>query len=177
MLGQRLGRYVIGVWASDRLIPDMMRSASKNERVIIRNSGATRPWPHVLEALSGSLLLGQKALEGRKEFADAWDFGPDNGAKVMVGKIAEQVKRLWPVSDFEIRNADGQPHEAGKLHLDCAKARNVLKWSPAWDGKTAVEKTVQWYRTFYESGTVHSRKDLQCYLADAENKHIAWTES
>jgi CDP-glucose 4,6-dehydratase len=155
-----------GDWAVDRLIPDIVRAASKSEKVKIRNPEATRPWQHVLEPLSGYLLLGQKLLEGRKEFAEAWNFGPDNETQVTVGEIVEQVKRVWPVSDFEIRKTAGQLHEAGKLQLDCTKARNILKWSPVWDGKTAVERTVLWYRAFYESGAVLSLKDLQSHITD-----------
>jgi len=166
-----------GDWAVDRLIPDIMRAASKNKKVEIRNPEATRPWQHVLEPLSGYLLLGQKLLEGRKEFADAWNFGPDNGVQVTVGEIAEQVKRIWPVSDFDFHKPDGQPHEAGKLHLDCAKARSMLNWSPVWDGKTAVEHTVRWYRAFHDEKAIQSLDDICGYISDAKEKHCSWVES
>jgi CDP-glucose 4,6-dehydratase len=165
-----------GDWAADRLVPDIMRAVSKNEKVKIRNPEATRPWQHVLEPLSGYLLLGQKLLEGWKEFAEAWNFGPSSALHVSVGEIAEQVKEIWPKIDFEIRESAGQPHEAGKLNLDCSKARTLLKWSPAWDGKTAIENTVQWYRTFYESGAIKSLDDIHGYIDDARKQQYAWVE-
>lgn len=165
-----------GDWAADRLIPDIMRAVSKNEKVKIRNPVATRPWQHVLEPLSGYLLLGQKLLEGRREFAEAWNFGPSDAPHVSVGEIAEQVKEIWPKIDFEIRESRDQPHEAGKLHLDWSKARSRLKWSPAWDVKTAVENMVQWYRAFYESGTINSLDDVHGYIDEARKQQYAWVE-
>jgi len=80
-----------GDWADDRLIPDIMRATAKNESVIIRNPKATRPWQHVLEPLSGYLLLGQKLLEGRKEFAGGWNFGPDDESNITVENLIENI--------------------------------------------------------------------------------------
>ena len=165
-----------GDWAADRLIPDIMRAVNQNEKVKIRNPQATRPWQHVLEPLSGYLLLGQKLLEGRKEFAEAWNFGPSEDGNVTVGEIAEQVKKAWPKIDYEIQKSPDQPHEAGMLRLDCSKARTKLQWTPVWDGKTAIEKTAQWYRAFYEFDEVQSLENLHRYIADAQSKHLSWAE-
>jgi len=165
-----------GDWAADRLVPDIMRAVSNNAKVKIRNPEATRPWQHVLEPLSGYLLLGRKLLEGRREFAEAWNFGPSDAFHLKVGEIAEQVKKIWPKTDFEVLESTNQPHEAAKLHLDCSKARSLLKWSPAWDGKTALEKTVEWYRTFFESGAVNSMDDIYCYIDDTRKQPYAWVE-
>jgi CDP-glucose 4,6-dehydratase len=166
-----------GDWAVDRLIPDMMRAVSQNEKVTIRNPLATRPWQHVLEPLSGYLLLGQKLLEGRKEFAEAWNFGPSEDSNITVGEIAAQVKNAWSKIDYGIQNSPNQPHEAGMLRLDCIKARTLLKWSPVWDGKTAIEKTVQWYKEFYKSSELQSIENLRHYTADAESKKISWADA
>ncbi|MDD4464080.1 MAG: CDP-glucose 4,6-dehydratase, partial [Desulfobacterales bacterium] len=165
-----------GDWAPDRLIPYIMRAVHQNEKVKIRNPQATRPWQHVLEPLSGYLLLGQKLLEGRKEFAEAWNFGPSDEDNVSVGEIVEQVKGVWPKIDYEINQAPDQPHEAGLLRLDCSKARVKLKWMPVWTGRKAVEKAAQWYKAFYESSGLQSLENLKRYIADAQSKHIAWTE-
>lgn len=165
-----------GDWAPDRLIPDIMRAVHQNEKVKIRNPQATRPWQHVLEPLSGYLLLGQKLLEGRKEFAEAWNFGPSDEDNVSVGEIVDQVKGVWPKIDYEINQAPDQPHEAGLLRLDCSKARVKLKWMPVWTGRKAVEKAAQWYKAFYESSGLQSLENLKRYIADAQSKHIAWTE-
>lgn len=165
-----------GDWAVDRLIPDMMRAIDQNEKVKIRNPQATRPWQHVLEPLSGYLLLGQKLLEDRKEFADAWNFGPSEDGNATVGEIAEQVKKAWPKIDYEIQRSPDQPHEAGMLRLDCSKARTKLQWAPVWDGKTAIEMTAKWYRAFYEFDEVQSLENLHRYSVDAQSKHLAWAE-
>jgi CDP-glucose 4,6-dehydratase len=165
-----------GDWAIDRLIPDMMRAVNQNEKVKIRNPHATRPWQHVLEPLSGYLLLGQKLLERRKEFAEAWNFGPSEDGNATVGEIVGQVKKAWPKIDYEINMIPDQPHEAGMLRLDCSKARIKMQWTPVWDGKTAVEKTALWYRAFYESNEVRSLEDLHSYIAGAKSKHISWAE-
>jgi len=165
-----------GDWASDRLLPDIMRAVHQNEKVKIRNPQATRPWQHVLEPLSGYLLLGQKLLEGQKEFAEAWNFGPSEGENVSVGEIVHLVKMVWPKIDYEINQITNQPHEAGLLRLDCSKARTKLKWTPIWTGNDAVEKTTQWYRSFYESGKIISSEHLQSYIGDAQDKQIVWTE-
>lgn len=165
-----------GDWAADRLIPDIMRAASKDEKVKIRNPHATRPWQHVLEPLSGYLLLGQKLLEGRREFAEAWNFGTAEQDNLSVGEIVEHIREMWPRIDYEIHQSPSQPHEAGLLRLDCSKARIQLKWFPVWTGKETIEKTVEWYRTFYESGKVQSIYHLNCYIESAKSKNIAWAE-
>ncbi len=165
-----------GDWAVDRLIPDVMRAVSQNETVKIRNPKATRPWQHVLEPLSGYLLLGQRLLEGRKEFAEAWNFGPPEEGNITVGEIADQIKIFWPKIDYEINTALNQPHEAGMLRLDCSKARTKLQWKPVWDGKTAVRKTALWHRAFYESKKVLSHDDIDSYIEDAKSKQVSWAE-
>ena len=122
------------------------------------------------------MLLGQKLLEGRKEFAEAWNFGPSEEENVTVGEIVEQVKRVWPKIDYEINQIPDQPHEAGMLRLDCSKARTKLKWMPVWAGRDAIEKTTLWYKAFYESNKILSHEHLNRYIADAKSKHIAWAE-
>lgn len=165
-----------GDWAADRLIPDIIRAVSRDKKVKIRNPHAIRPWQHVLEPLSGYLLLGQKLLEGRKEIADAWNFGPAEEENVSVGEIVHLIKKVWPKIDYEINQTPDQPHEAGLLRLDCSKARAKLKWIPAWTGSSAIEKTTLWYKAFYESSEILSLEQLKHYAAEAKSKHIAWVE-
>jgi len=161
-----------GDWAADRLIPDIMRAVHQQKKVKIRNPQATRPWQHVLEPLSGYLLLGQKLLEGQKEFAESWNFGPSEDENITVGEIVDQVKKVWPKIDYEINQTPDQPHEAGMLRLDCSKAHAKLQWSPVWAGKETVTKTAKWYQAFYESGKVQSIDNLKSYIADAHSKHL-----
>ncbi|MGD9973837.1 MAG: CDP-glucose 4,6-dehydratase [Desulfatirhabdiaceae bacterium] len=166
-----------GDWAIDRLIPDLVRAVSSNETLKIRNPLATRPWQHVLEPLYGYLLLGQKLLEGQKEYAEAWNFGPSEDGTATVLEIAEQFQTVWPESKYEIQKSPGQLHEAGMLRLDCSKARTKLKWIPVWDRKIAVEMTVHWYRAFYESQEVQSLENLQHYIDDAKDRQTLWAET
>ena len=165
-----------GDWAEDRLIPDMIRAASRKEKLQIRNPHAIRPWQHVMEPLSGYLLLGQKLLEGYHEFAEAWNFGPLDEGNATVGKIVYMAKEFWPGIDFETEIIPDQPHEAGMLKLDCSKSRAKLKWIPVWDMHAAVEKTTQWYRSFYELNKVQSLEDIFHYISDAKTKNVSWVE-
>ncbi len=165
-----------GDWAIDRLIPDMMRAASRKEALILRNPKATRPWQHVLEPLSGYFLLGQKLLEGKSKFAQAWNFGPSAEDNITVEEIAEQAKQIWPDLVYKVENPFEQPHEAGMLKLDCSKARTELNWKPVWNGSIALEKTVQWYRSFYESKEIKTLEDINHYIEDTKRKNNLWAE-
>jgi CDP-glucose 4,6-dehydratase len=160
-----------GDWSEDRLIPDIMKAVSKNERVIIRNPNAVRPWQHVLEPLSGYLMLGQKLLEGKKEFAEGWNFGPDDESNINVINVVENIKQSWNKIEYEIREDANNPHEAGLLKLDCSKARSRLEWKPVWDIEKTIEMTTKWYKEFYENGKLLSWKDLNEYIQDAKNKY------
>jgi CDP-glucose 4,6-dehydratase len=165
-----------GDWAVDRLVPDIMRAVRMREKIRIRNPHSIRPWQHVLESLSGYLSLGQRLLEGSREFAEAWNFGPLDEGNVAVCEIVEQARKVWPEIDYETNSVNDQPHEAGMLRLDCSKSRALLHWMPVWTSREAVEKTVQWYRAFYESGRILSLENLESYVADARSRHIKWTE-
>jgi CDP-glucose 4,6-dehydratase len=165
-----------GDWASDRILPDIIRAASRDQTATIRNPQAIRPWQHVLEPLSGYLLLGQKLLEGKKEFADAWNFGPPGEDAVTVEELASRVKRFWPEINYEFREDPKGLHETGTLRLDCSKARSGLLWKPVWDVGTAIEKTVSWYRAFYESQKIISSMDIESYIKEATDKKSVWAD-
>ena len=164
-----------GDWAKDRLIPDIVRAASRGEKLVIRSPKATRPWQHVLECLSGYLLVGQKLLEGRKEFGTAFNFGPPCEDVLSVEDVILRVKKEWPAVKYRCETAAHQPHEASVLTLDCAKARGMLGWFPIWNFSTAIERTIAWYRDFYETNNVKSETDLARYVADASAKEALWT--
>lgn len=163
-----------GDWAADRLIPDLVRGAAANERVQIRNPRSVRPWQHVLDPLGGYLLVGQGLLDGNKECAGAWNFGPADEGCVPVGVIAEEAKKTWPKIEFEKMSHPDQPHEAALLRLDCSKARTRLRWLPVWDMKNAVSMAVEWYRLFYEQKKVSSRETLLHYFDDAKSGGVSW---
>ena len=155
-----------GDWADDRLICDVIRAASKSEVVSIRNPKATRPWQHVLEPLSGYLLLGQRLLEGKKEFADGWNFGPSEEGNYNVGDVLLELKKHWDKVEFKFEANSQNPHEANLLKLDCSKANIKLGWKPTWDSKTAFERTIKWYKSFYENNKIDTEQNLKDYIKE-----------
>jgi CDP-glucose 4,6-dehydratase len=163
-----------GDWGADRLIPDIVRATTKNECVLIRSPNAIRPWQHVLEPLSGYLLLGQKLLEGRKEFAEGWNFGPIAEKSVTVIEAVEKTKERWNRIRFTVPEETNQLHEANLLRLDCSKAYAKLKWQNIWDYQKTFDKTADWYKKYYEQKLVCSKADLHEYLFDAKKKQVTW---
>jgi CDP-glucose 4,6-dehydratase len=137
-----------GDWAEDRLIPDCIKSINADAFINIRSPQAVRPWQHVLEPLAGYLILGERLYNYGNRYAESFNFGPDNA--VTVKEIADMVCEFYGKGTV-IQDEAEQPHEAGLLMLDPSKAKNVLGWKPVYDTKTAVQKTVEWYKKYYES--------------------------
>lgn len=165
-----------GDWAQDRLMTDIMVAVSQGKKVKIRNPYATRPWQHVLEPLSGYLMIGQKLLEGKKEFAEGWNFGPSDEGSITVQKVVENIKQHWNEIDYELNLSDDHPHEANLLKLDCSKVHVILKWKDVWDSNNTFEKTVDWYKHFYQSNRILTENDLNAYIKDAQEQGIAWSQ-
>ena len=167
-----------GDWAQDRLITDIMVSVSQNKKVSIRNPFATRPWQHVLEPLSGYLNIGQKLLEEKVEFSDAWNFGPSDEGNITVEEVVKNVKKHWNKIDYEINRDLNQLHEANLLKLDCSKAHILLQWKDVWDSETTFEKTVKWYKSYYQNDKIIlTYDDLESYVSDAKAKNIEWSSN
>jgi len=164
-----------GDWAKDRLITDIMISVSQGKKVSIRNPYATRPWEHVLEPLSGYLHIGQKLLEEKIEFSEAWNFGPSDEGNITVEEVVKNVKKYWNKIDYEIKQDLNQMHEANLLKLDCSKAHILLKWKDVWDSDNTFRKTVKWYKAYYqEDKKILTQNDLESYILDAKAKKIDW---
>ncbi|MDR3047202.1 MAG: CDP-glucose 4,6-dehydratase, partial [Bacteroidales bacterium] len=138
-----------GDWAADRLIPDIVRAFSKGEPVQIRNPHAVRPWQHVLEPLTGYLLLGANMVENHTQFADAFNFGPYPEDVLTVKEMAEMAIEIWQNNKIEFSTLANQPHEAGLLSLSIEKANRELQWFPRWNAQEALQNTIEWYKTFY----------------------------
>jgi CDP-glucose 4,6-dehydratase len=153
-----------GDWSDDRLIPDIVKAASLRNQSKIRNANAVRPWQHVLEPIFGYLLLGQKLLEERPEFAEAWNFGPEESSVLKVLEILELAKKQWPDIDYEFESNDNQPHEANYLSLNIDKSKSKLGWHPVWDNFEAVEKTINWYKNYYINGVINTENDVFEYI-------------
>lgn len=137
-----------GDWQRDRIIPDCIRALEKDESIQIRNPHAARPWQHVLDPLSGYLLLASKMYQDPRKFCGAWNFGPDNGSTMSVGKVADQVVKRWGSGSWKNSAKDNSPHEARLLRLDISKAESLLNWFPAWGTPEAIAKTVDWYKMY-----------------------------
>ena len=151
-----------GDWAEDRLLPDMMRSFISDDVVSIRNPASTRPWQHVLEPLHGYMLLAERLYENAPEFAQAWNFGPDDSDARPVEWLADRVVALWGDSASWSNTADStQPHEAGFLRLNCDKAKTRLGWKPRMNLDQALSWTVDWYRAYQGGEDVRAVSEQQ----------------
>ncbi len=163
-----------GDWAQDRIIPDMVKAAAENRKLFIRYPDATRPWQHVLEPLSGYLLLGWRLLEGKKEFAKGWNFGPELSSNLPVIELVKRANAVWADIEYEAGTTP-QLHEAGALMLDSTMAKKKLLWLPVWDFETTIKKTVDWYRVHYQASGVLTDEDLFSFINDAQLKSAIWT--
>ncbi len=143
-----------GDWATDRLIPDCMRAILKGEKIVIRNPEAIRPWQHVLEPLSGYLMLAQRLYEEGPRYAEAWNFGPDDGDAKPVEWLVKDLCEKWG-HGAAYRIDDGKhPHEARYLKLDCSKAKAQLGWVPRWDMEKSIDSIIEWTRNYQQGEDV-----------------------
>ncbi|MDR2361880.1 MAG: CDP-glucose 4,6-dehydratase [Prevotellaceae bacterium] len=143
-----------GDWARDRIVPDCMRAWSEGRSVVIRNPQATRPWQHVLEPLSGYLLLGQALYHEAELNGERFNFGPKAEHSYTVRELLESLSRHWHFTDpaAAYRSAGNIPfHEAGLLKLNCDKAFACLRWTPVLDYDTLIAFTGEWYYAYYRS--------------------------
>jgi CDP-glucose 4,6-dehydratase len=138
-----------GDWADDRLVPDILKSFENGNPVLIRNPKAIRPWQHVLEPLSGYLVLAQKLYENPREYSEGWNFGPyDNDVK-SVDWILDFMIELWPGASWEL-NDNEKLHEAATLNLDISKASELLGWTPTWDLPMTLRAIIRWHKLWLD---------------------------
>ena len=156
-----------GDWAPDRIVPDMVRAALAGRPVQLRHPAAVRPWQHVLEPLAGYLQLGALLLNKGKDYAQAWNFGPDERNFTSVAELVELAQQYWDRVEFALLEGEGGPHEAGLLKLDSAKARQLLGWKPVWNCQQGIERTVSWYRAFYEEKQILTQRQIEEYMVSA----------
>lgn len=150
-----------GDWSEGRLIPDIVRATVKGEKVVVHTPDATRPWQHVLEPLSGYLMLGQAMLEGR-DVNGEWNFGPDGDAMTVLD-ILKTAKNYWREVDWEVDSKPTHPGMVYLLRIDNTKAKKELGWHPALNMWIAVKNTILWYKSWYEVGIVCSGSDITDY--------------
>ena len=136
-----------GDWADDRLVPDFLRALDSEQVLTIRSPQATRPWQHVLEPLSGYLVMAEKLFSEGKDYAEAWNFGPEEMDARPVQWIVEYLCSQVPGAAWQC-DASPQPHEANTLKLDSSKAKALLGWRPRWNLQTALGMTLAWHQAW-----------------------------
>jgi len=135
-----------GDWAADRLVPDILRAFEQNQPVTIRNPNATRPWQHVLEPLSGYLALAERLYTCGHDFAEGWNFGPNDDDARPVQWIVEHMAKQWGNGASWQQDGGTHPHEANYLKLDISKAKARLGWQPRWALQRALRASVEWHQ-------------------------------
>jgi len=144
-----------GDWALDRLLPDFFRAAVERRPLEVRHPGATRPWQHVLEPVSGYLLLAERLASCGQDRAQAWNFGPaDDDARPVAWLLDRLIDKL-PGTHWNHVGGE-HAHEAGYLKLDSSKARSELGWRARWDLATALDKTVEWHAAWQDGADMRT---------------------
>jgi len=143
-----------GDWAADRLIPDFLRALDQQQPLVIRSPHATRPWQHVLEPVSGYMMLAEKLFTHGEKFAQAWNFGPRLEDSKSVQWIVEHLCAAIPGASWR-GETEQQSHEAHTLTLDSTKAHEQLGWQPKWNISDALRNTLEWHNAWKQE------KDLQ----------------
>jgi len=157
-----------GDWSEDRLIPDILHAFEKRKAVVIRNPQSTRPWQHVLEPLSGYLVLAQKLYEQPDAYAEGWNFGPHDDDAKPVDWILNRMVKMW--GDGASWNLDegNHPHEAGYLKLDISKAQACLDWQPTWQLEHTLKRIVDWHQAWLNNEEMQAVcfNEIQDYMSD-----------
>jgi CDP-glucose 4,6-dehydratase len=153
-----------GDWSADRLIPDILKAFEKNEPVIVRNPMSTRPWQHVLEPLSGYLVLAQHLFEEGSNVAEGWNFGPKDEDCKPVSWILDRMVTNWGNGASWELDKNNNPHEAGYLKLDCSKAAMRLNWYPKWNLEHTLESIINWHQHYIAQKNIQE----QCLLEIAK---------
>ena len=139
-----------GDWAEDRIIPDCVRAIESGKPIHLRNPSATRPWQHVLEPLSGYLLLAAQLWKKPSAYAGSWNFGPSSKEVRTVLEVAENLVARLGQGTIKIETSVENKHEANLLQLNCDKAHQLLGWYPRWDFERTLDFTSDWYKQVYD---------------------------
>lgn len=145
-----------GDTARDRLIPDILAAFAAGRPAIVRNPNAVRPWQHVLEPLSGYLMLAERLYVDGAACADAWNFAPREEDMQPVAAIASAMAQRWGENASWTHDASPQPHEAYTLRLDAAKAHRYLGWRPRWSLSRTLDAIIDWQRATLGDADMHT---------------------
>ena len=169
-----------GDWASDRIIPDCVRAWSEGQPVHLRNPQATRPWQHVLEPVSGYLVLGQKLFQGDSSVKNqSFNFGPHAQVNQPVSDLICEMARFWPRAKWKAtQETDSEKPESTLLKLNCDKALQMLHWDAVLDFQETVELTAKWYQTYYKEGaesvSATTSGQIKEYTEKAIRSNLPW---
>ncbi|MGZ6005385.1 MAG: CDP-glucose 4,6-dehydratase [Candidatus Saccharimonadales bacterium] len=161
-----------GDWAEDRLIPDIMRAITQGKPVNIRNPQSIRPWQHVLEPLSGYLMLAQKLYEEGSVYAEGWNFGPNDEDAKPVQWIVERLTKFWgDGASWQLDGGD-HPHEAHYLKLDCSKAKARLNWQSRWHLDETLGRIADWQKKYQQGADMKAvtLEQINLYLKGSEHE-------
>ncbi|HEX3084311.1 MAG TPA: CDP-glucose 4,6-dehydratase [Pyrinomonadaceae bacterium] len=157
-----------GDWAAGRIIPDCIRAIADNQPVVLRNPGSTRPWQHVLEPLSGYLLLAARLRAAPQEFAGSWNFGPSTSDVRTVHAVAAAIIDKIGRGSIEIEGSQPRHHEARLLQLNCDKAHQFLEWRPRWGIDKTLAATAEWYKVILDNGNAEeiTSSQIKSYFSE-----------
>lgn len=168
-----------GDWADDRIVPDCVRAWSRGESVEIRYPRATRPWQHVLEPLSGYLMLAISLANDPNLNGEPFNFGPPAHQNFAVAELLDSIKEHWPGAAWKDISVMSSFHEAGLLKLCCDKALHKIGWRPVLDFAETIRLTSSWYRSFYETPGLDvwdlTQRQIAEYELFAKERSAIWT--
>ncbi len=163
-----------GDWAADRIVPDAVRALTEGKEIAVRNPASTRPWQHVLEPLSGYLVLGARLLLKRvPELCTAFNFGPAAESTRTVRQLVDEVLTHWP-GHWRDASDPNAPHEARLLRLSIEKAARVLNWRPVWTFAECVRHTIEWYRAPADHARAITTTQIATYTRRAGDLQLPW---
>jgi len=168
-----------GDWAIDRIVPDCMKACALGKAVDIRSPHATRPWQHVLEPLSGYLVLATDLAKSNKNHGEAYNFGPSADQNYPVSKLIDEMSKYWnQIRWNNISNNEEHVHESRLLKLNCDKALFDLQWQAVLQFEETVKMTVEWYKAYYhkqeQSMFDFTINQIEFYIKAAQFKGVNW---
>lgn len=158
-----------GDWALDRIVPDCIKALQAGQPIKVRSPDSIRPWQHVLEPVSGYLLLAAKIYSDSKKYSGSWNFGPRDESIRTVYDLVKRIVKFWDKERFQIDIQQENFYETKLLRLNCDKAYQILNWQPCWDFNRAVDETTYWYKKvgFNQSALQISKQQIKNYAKEA----------
>jgi CDP-glucose 4,6-dehydratase len=150
-----------GDWAVDRIVPDCIRAIVSGQSIKLRNPSATRPWQHVLEPLSGYIMLAANLYDQPDSFGGSWNFGPASTNVRTVHDVALYIIQTLGIGSIEIVESQSQQHEARLLQLNCDKAQQELGWKPRWEVDKTFSATAEWYKEYIDGNNLENITRMQ----------------